>query len=176
VSLSLARSLSLRLCVRVRLRVCVCVFVCVCVCVRVGRLNLPRPKTKKPEDAGEMDMDKKVLHCAWHPTGPPPPFSLSLSRPLFLLPSLPLSPSLSLPASLRPSLSCSFAHSLTPSPPLPLSHCACRQILTHSRHHTYDTHTQICTIASAYTYFTEPCVAVGACNTVYVYHNDESKL
>lgn len=52
-----------------------------------ARLNLPRPKPKKPEDAAEMDMDKKVLHCAWHPT--------------------------------------------------------------------------------------EPCVAVGACNTVYVYHNDD---
>jgi hypothetical protein len=23
---------------------------------------------------------------------------------------------------------------------------------------------------------TEPCVAVGACNTVYIYHNDEAKL
>ena len=55
-----------------------------------GRLNLPRPKTKKLEENGEMDMDKKVLHCAWHPT--------------------------------------------------------------------------------------EPCVAVGACNTVYIYHNDEAKL
>lgn len=53
-----------------------------------GRLNLPRPKGKKPEEQGEMDMDKKVLHCAWHPT--------------------------------------------------------------------------------------EPCVAVGACNTVYVYYNDEA--
>jgi len=31
------------------------------------RLNLPRPKAKK-EEVTEMDLDKKVLHCAWHPT------------------------------------------------------------------------------------------------------------
>ena len=28
--------------------------------VSKGRLNLPRPKAKKPEETGEMDMDKKV--------------------------------------------------------------------------------------------------------------------
>jgi len=38
--------------------------------VSKSRLNLPRPKSKKPEEVTEMDLDKKVLHCAWHPSDP----------------------------------------------------------------------------------------------------------
>mmetsp|Transcript_38794 Transcript_38794/g.91624 ORF Transcript_38794/g.91624 Transcript_38794/m.91624 type:complete len:469 (+) Transcript_38794:203-1609(+) len=34
-----------------------------------SRLNLPRPKAK-PDEGIEMDLDKKVLHCSWHPTDP----------------------------------------------------------------------------------------------------------
>jgi len=36
------------------------------------RLNLPRAKSKRPDEAaaGDMDLDKKVLHCAWHPSEP----------------------------------------------------------------------------------------------------------